>query len=775
VPLPKPSAGETRKKFISRCMGDEQSVKDFPDPSQRNAVCNSIFEDSGKARAMPRRYYGDLIGKTIYHRGGLVTESIPDIKADKHDSEEDKKTKGQDGKGDSGTREGAKPGGKLKNFNMVAYTGVEIKQPFASRLVLDLEGMELPAAGKLPTLTLHDQSKVVGHGSASITENILAVSGVVSGTGEAAKEIQANSANGFPYQSSMGADILRLEEVEGGASVEVNGQKFEGPILVVRGSFLREVSFVPAGADADTSANVAASMADYQEGYEMNFEKWLEANGFKDVTDEKQLKALRAAYEAGIKAAKAPKPEPKKDPAPEPKKDPAPVDVQAAADLAAQKATKTERERIAAIREACGGDFDEIQAEAESGGWTVEATNAKLIVALRETRPNVNPRSGSKDAPGKEILEAGLYMRAGIANNDKELVKEYGEAQVEAASKTRNLSIKEVMKAGLHLDGVDTNNMSEGEIIQAAASTSSVPGILGNVANKRMLKNYNLQNITATILSSTGDLADFKEHERFRLNDIGDIAKVGPDGEIKHGTVSEEKATNQLETFGKRFELTRTMIINDDLGAFLQIPAALGARAAQKIDKLFYERLLANNIFPAGGANALFSAGNNNFVAGVATALDGDAMDQALQLLLDQVDADGQPISVNARFLLVPTALNFTAKELTRSSTVFAVGSTDKERIPTFNPILDENLTVIVSPWLSNSTITGNSSKAWYLFGDPNIVDTFEVGFLRGARTPTIERFDAVPSTLGMVWRIFFDIGIREQDFRGMVKMKGEA
>jgi len=726
---------------------------------------------------MSKRYYGDLIGKTIYHRGGLVTESIPDIKADKHDPEEDAKTKGQDGKGsgDKSSGAGAAAGGKLKSFDMIAYTGGEIKQPFASRLVVDLEGMELPAAGKLPTLALHDQSKVVGHGSASIKESILAVSGVVSGTGEAAKEIQANAANGFPYQSSMGADILRLEEVEGGASVEVNGQSFEGPILVVRGSLLREVSFVPAGADADTSANVAASMADYQEGLEMNFEKWLEANGFKNVTDEKQLKALKAAHEAEIKAAKAPEPKPKKDPVPEPKKDSEPINVQAAADLAAQKATKTERERIAAIREACGGDFDAIQAEAESKGWTVEATNAKLIVALREDRPNVNPRSGSKDAPGKEILEAGLYMRAGIANDDAELVKEYGEAQIEAASKSRNMSIENVIRACLRLEGIESSNMSDGEMVRAAASTSSVPGILGNVANKRMLKSYNLQNISATTLSSIGDLADFKEHERFRLNDIGDIAKVGPDGEIKHGTVSEEKATNQLETFGKRFELTRTMIINDDLGAFLQIPAALGARAAQKIDKLFYERLLANNVFPAGGANALFSTGNNNFAAGAATALDGDAMDQALQLLLDQVDADKQPISVNARFLLVPTALNFTAKELTRSSTVFAVGNTDGRRIPTFNPILDENLTVIVSPWLSNSTITGNSSKAWYLFGDPNIVDTFEVGFLRGARTPTIERFDAVPSTLGMVWRIFFDIGIREQDFRGMVKMKGEA
>ena len=44
MPLPKPSLGEDRNDFVSRCMGDDKVVQEFPDSNQRIAVCNSQFE-----------------------------------------------------------------------------------------------------------------------------------------------------------------------------------------------------------------------------------------------------------------------------------------------------------------------------------------------------------------------------------------------------------------------------------------------------------------------------------------------------------------------------------------------------------------------------------------------------------------------------------------------------------------------------------------------------------------------------------------------------------
>ena len=45
MPLPLPSADESEQDFVSRFMGDEQAVSDFPDESQRSAVAYSTYRD----------------------------------------------------------------------------------------------------------------------------------------------------------------------------------------------------------------------------------------------------------------------------------------------------------------------------------------------------------------------------------------------------------------------------------------------------------------------------------------------------------------------------------------------------------------------------------------------------------------------------------------------------------------------------------------------------------------------------------------------------------
>ena len=58
----------------------------------------------------------------------------------------------------------------------------------------------------------------------------------------------------------------------------------------------------------------------------------------------------------------------------------------------------------------------------------------------------------------------------------------------------------------------------------------------------------------------------------------------------------EEVAKDQIETYGKKFCLTRKMTINDDLGAFMKVPTVMGNHAARLIDQLFFSRLLANHV-----------------------------------------------------------------------------------------------------------------------------------------------------------------------------------
>lgn len=86
------------------------------------------------------------------------------------------------------------------------------------------------------------------------------------------------------------------------------------------------------------------------------------------------------------------------------------------------------------------------------------------------------------------------------------------------------------------------------------------------------------------------------------------------------------------------------MIINDDLGAFMKVPVGMGNRAARLIDQLFFSRLLKNPVQLDG--KALFSAAHKNILNGASSALSAESLKKAIQLFLDQVDADNQPISV---------------------------------------------------------------------------------------------------------------------------------
>ncbi len=446
--------------------------------------------------------------------------------------------------------------------------------------------------------------------------------------------------------------------------------------------------------------------------------------------------------------------------------------VQAVADARAEAegAIGVERERVAAIQDICAGEFPRIERDAIRGGWTVEETSQKVLKAMRENRPQADLHISVSRDRGREFdtktVEAALCLRAGI--DDETLVKGYGEQVVEMAYHDRDISLQQIFVECARLEGVPVPRTFGNDTIRAAFSTVSLPGILNNVANKKLLRAFQAQPVVATRLCTEGELNDFKESERYRMSDVGDLLPVAQDGELKHGGVTEEKATNQIGTFGKIFALTRQMIYNDDLGAFLKVPEGMGARAARKIDQLFFERLLSN-------PGSLFSTAHGNYNEGADTVLGIDSLSEAVQMFMDQTDADGQPIAVAPRFLLVPTALKMTGRELLNSTMLLSVGSTDKQRIPTYNAIADEDLTLVVSPYLSYAKYTGASSKAWYLFADPAIVDTFEIGYLKGRRTPTVEQGETDFNTLGMQFRVYFDLGVREQDYRGMVKFKGEA
>ena len=676
----------------------------------------------------------------------------------------------------------------------VAYSGGKMSLPgWRHPVVVDLAGMELPES--VPLLTNHENKtdSRIGIISAAVRNNALEITGEIVSDSKDAADIIAQGKAGADWQLSIGADVKECELVKG--SREVNGQEVEGPFYHIKKSTLREVSVVAVGADAHTNMKVNAKFnLVNQEGEAMNNKS--ETKNVSAVSTpndavppekkpEPEQKPGNPANKPGEPANKPGEPEKKPDNA---EKTPGQAaaeatppaiqasagDVAATAREAAQNAVKAERERISAIQAICDGEFPEIEREAIAGGWTPEVVTKKVLETIRAERPAANVNISVKTAPeGGELrktIEAAMCLRVGVSAD--QLEKSYGAQTVEAGMAEMDMPLKQLLIECMKLDGIPYSRGFDNETIRAAFSSVSLPGILSNVANKKLLQSYEAQPIIAMKLCSTGDLNDFKENDRFRLTDVGDLLPIAADGEIKDGGLIEESAKNQLDTYGKKFCLTRKMIINDDLGAFMKVPTAMGNRAARLIDQLFFSRLLSNPAQADG--KALFSTNHKNLLSGASSALSSDSLKKAIQLFLDQVDADGQPISVEPKYLLVPTALKHLAIELTQGATLIMSG-TDNAVRPALNVLSDENLQVISSPYLGNSAYEGSSQTGWYLFGDPKTVDTWEIGFLKGKRTPTVERGETDFNTLGLWFRVYFDLGVREQDHRGMVKANGAA
>lgn len=679
--------------------------------------------------------------------------------------------------------DGKQAAASLRRFNMTAYTGGAMSLPgWQHPVVVDLTGLQISAKSR-PILKDHNRALIVGHTDGiAVQGSSLVVSGVVSGAGAVAREIVDSSKNGFPWQASLGAAAQQVEFVAKGKSAKANGREFQGPAHIVRKSTLGEVSFVALGADDNTSATVAAQNRGSVKEDDMNFEQWLADMGFDPAsvndTQKNSLKAMFDAEQAGETGTAT-------------DGNPGGGDGGGGTDVAPPIArlraeAAAESRRISDVRRVCAGRHSEIEAKAIGEGWDVSRTELEVLRAERPTLAGGGLRREADLSMNARAVEAALCLSAGIP--EERVGKWFDQRTMNAAlsGPLQGAGIHTVMAYAIEAAGgsarmarvdneyiqtaFESNKVlrAQERQIRAAAgfTTITLTGILSNVANKTMLQAYEaVESVVAEFCAET-DVSDFKEVTRYRLTGSGQFEKVGPDGELKHGGLSEQPFTNKVETYGKMFALNRQMIINDDLGAFLQIPRIIGRMSALKREEAVFDMLLSN-------PSNFYSTTNKNFISGATTNLSIDALTAAEQLFADQTDSDNRPVLITPATLLVPTSLRVTAQVLMTETRVNETTTTDRGK-PAVNPHAGK-WKPVSSTYLNATGLTNASAKAWYLFANPADVAAIEIAYLRGKRVPTIESGDTDFNTLGMQWRGYFDFGVAMQDFRGSVKVKGEV
>ena len=604
-------------------------------------------------------------------------------------------------------------------LEILAYSGGLMNVPAWGPVVIDLQGLDVSAA--VPILADHDATLrgIVGHGQATVEGGKLFVRGPVAPIMQAGRQVLELAASGFPFGASVGVEPLQRERIEAGGTVSLNNRTIQaagsGFTLIRRGR-LREVSIVPTGADASTSVAVAASRKDDS----MNDSENSDNSG---TLPDEQLRA-RAAAEA---------------------------------------------ERLAVVETVCanyatrGFDADKvavIRAQAIKDGWDRNRTELEFI---RAERPSPPVGSYAARPAGPQLLEAALLTHLGHEALGEQ---SFGATVMQQARDLHMTHALDLVKAALYLEGRQLPVGGPDTMIRAAFSTVGLPGILGNVANKLLLGAYQAFPSAARRVARKLTASDFKEHTGYRVTGDFTLEEVGASGELKHATIGEGKFSYRVGTFGRLFSVTRQSLRNDDLGAFEEVPRAFGRGAALALEELFWTLVLANT-------GSFFDAENNNYLDGADSELGVTGLGKAVEAFLKQVDADGNPIAVIPRFLVVPPELKTSADELFRSTTLLAVGATETvTRVPSASAFYGL-YEPVACPYLSNTNYSGHSGDAWYLFGDPADVPAFGIAYLDGNETPIIEQIDPGPDVLGMGWRAYFDVGVCQIDHRGAVKSKG--
>jgi hypothetical protein len=735
---------------------------------------------------------------------------------------------------------------KIPTFDADCYTGVAMQlEGFAHPVVIDYDGLDVTAHSR-PVLRDHDPKRPIGHTTAiDVQAGILKATGEISVVSADAAEVVASGKNKFPWQISVGAKVRKSQFIAEGDTAQANGKTWSGPVIIARQTSLREISFLTLGADDNTSARIAANAAGKVTAMKKKFAAWAKAHGYAmaDMADDGLAKAVKALYKAQMKCD-ADDPEDEDDDGTDDgdgdekkKADSAAAALQiraAAVNAGAVSASDTlvkdlraaalgERQRISAITakleeyrpQVDAAKFAIIEAKAIGGEYDLDKTELELIKARRPERhaPNVNTGAGGQ-ADGN-IIAAACARSMGVG--EKIAYKGLNEQAGNIAASMAGLTIHGMIAAsasrlGMHVMPGGIDDVFLGDFLRAdreshrqqlkahqqqnpqirassgaGFSSMSLTGITENILYKAMLEQYTLQVSVVSDIAYERDTNDFKPFKVYRLTASGDFQPIGPAGELKSFGLQDESYSNQVSTKGALLVLKREDIINDDMGALMQAPQALGRKAALNREKAVFTTFLSGLSIAAPGASVgktangfdFWSTGAKNLLTGGSSALSLASVSKARQQFLQQTDANGDPIGISPDRLLVPPELESTADNLFQGANL-TVQALDLPAATSGSAAAQSGKQVvnlnqhkgkyrpIVSPYLGgSSSVAGASATQWALLCNPaGGMATVQVGYLKGQRTPIIRQVDTDAVMLGIAYQAIYDFGISLLDFR---------
>lgn len=340
-------------------------------------------------------------------------------------------------------------------------------------------------------------------------------------------------------------------------------------------------------------------------------------------------------------------------------------------------------------------------------------------------------------------------------------------------------SLENLVRMCARLDGVTLPGGRNGLLesyLRAGVSTSALSAVFTTSVNAELLAAF-----TTEEDSTTGgwvrdnDVGDFRPNERARMKQGGKLKKLPRGSEADHTEYEDTVETFKIARYASQFVIDDQDVQDDNFGGISGfVPRDMGVAAAHLRPDLIYAAILANAVMR--DAKALFHADHNNLNASAALAI--GTLEDAVEKVMLQSES-GRTLNIMPRFLIVPPALLFEARTITRSAIVVVAGSTDSVRGQA-NPVSEENLTIVTDSRLQNGvtdptdgsggTTLSGSATTWYLAAMAS-AHTIEFAYLRGTgRRPQIRPFVLSQGRWGLGWDVKFDVGAKPLSWEGWSK-----
>ena len=327
--------------------------------------------------------------------------------------------------------------------------------------------------------------------------------------------------------------------------------------------------------------------------------------------------------------------------------------------------------------------------------------------------------------------------------------------EVPAASREFvGMSLRDLAADCLTRSGESVRGMSADELFHRSLSTSDFPLVVSNAMGKVAAQAYKAAESPLKALARQRTLPNFKDSASIRIGEMGRLEEMTESGEFKHTNRAESGEVMRLKTFGRAINVSRKLLIDDDLNLLGDMTAAMGQAAAQTEAEEMVALLTGNPSLSDG--TPVFDATRGNSVSGVPSALSETALSAARKHMRTVKGLDGKTIiDAKPKYLIVSPDLETSAEKLLAS--IYAATSADVAAFA-------GKLTLVIEPRL-----TGNT---WYVLADPAQVPSMQYGYLAAAQGVQIQRQDAW-NTLGLQYRAWVNFGTGWLDWRGAYRAAG--